>query len=398
MKRLLAVGLVLLALGSCAGATLAVGPTSMGENPHALSTPEDFDRVQFRISVFENGSARWTFQYQRTLGNETERQQFEEFATHFNGNETDLYTTFQSQASTLARAGANATGRDMEANGFTKQAEIGGLDGNLGIVRMSFVWTNFAAMDGDRLVVGDVFEGGLYIGPNQSLVVEVGDGVVFAEALPEPDSVSSGSSLAESESITWEGEQEFADQRPRVVFEPAPENTTTGTGSTAASPTPSSGTDTDTGTGTTAPPGEGTGNFWMMAGAGFVLVVGLVAALLWFGADDFEPSVGGLLSSGDDGGSDGPPAPTEETSPPSVPDEELLTDEARVLQLLEDNGGRMKQVNIVEETGWSKSKVSMLLSEMADQGEISKLRMGRENIISLDGHEPDAARSPYEED
>jgi len=69
-----------------------------------------------------------------------------------------------------------------------------------------------------------------------------------------------------------------------------------------------------------------------------------------------------------------------------------------VVTLLEENGGRMKQVNIVEETGWSKSKVSMLLSDMEDEGEISKLRVGRENIISLDGHEPEAAGSPFEDE
>jgi len=68
-----------------------------------------------------------------------------------------------------------------------------------------------------------------------------------------------------------------------------------------------------------------------------------------------------------------------------------------VKKLLHENGGRMKQVNIVDETGWSKSKVSMLLSEMEDEGDISKLRVGRENIISLDGHEPDAAGSPLDE-
>lgn len=394
MKRLLAVGLVLLTLGSCVGIALGAGPNSVGERSHAISTAQNFDRVQFRISTYENGSARWTFQYQRTLENDTERQQFEEFAAHFNHNETELYTNFRSQVRSLAKAGANATGRDMEAIAFARRAEVGGLDQNLGVVRMSFVWTNFAARQDGRLVIGDVFEGGLYIGPNQSLVIEAGDGIVFAEALPEPDSISSGSSLAESESITWEGEQEFADHRPRVVFEPAPENTTTGTGST---PTlEPAGTDTGTDTRTTAPPGESGGDFWPMVGAAFLLVVGLVAALLWYGTDDFDPRAGSLFSPGDDG-SDGPPAGGEQPSPLSVPEEELLTDEARVLQLLEENGGRMKQVKIVEETGWSKSKVSMLLSEMADEGEISKLRMGRENIISLDGHEPDAARSPYEE-
>jgi len=69
-----------------------------------------------------------------------------------------------------------------------------------------------------------------------------------------------------------------------------------------------------------------------------------------------------------------------------------------VLSMLEGNGGRMKQVDIVDETGWSKSKVSMLLSDMEEEGEISKLRVGRENIISLKGNEPEAAGSPFDDE
>ena len=76
----------------------------------------------------------------------------------------------------------------------------------------------------------------------------------------------------------------------------------------------------------------------------------------------------------------------------------LLSDEDRVRQLLEDNGGRMKQTQIVDATEWSKSKVSMLLSEMEDDDEITKIRIGRENIISLPGAEPEAARSPFEDE
>jgi len=86
------------------------------------------------------------------------------------------------------------------------------------------------------------------------------------------------------------------------------------------------------------------------------------------------------------------------SSEPAVSDEELLTDEDRVLSLLEEHGGRMRQVNIVEQTGWSKSKVSMLLSDMEDADDISKLRVGRENIISLDGQEPDVAGSPFDDE
>jgi hypothetical protein len=81
-----------------------------------------------------------------------------------------------------------------------------------------------------------------------------------------------------------------------------------------------------------------------------------------------------------------------------VPEEELLSDEERVVDLLEDNGGRMKQVDIVEATDWSKSKVSMLLSDVEEAERISKLRVGRENIVSLTSHEPDAVESPFDDE
>ncbi len=58
----------------------------------------------------------------------------------------------------------------------------------------------------------------------------------------------------------------------------------------------------------------------------------------------------------------------------------------------------MKQHRIVDETGWSKSKVSVLLSEMEEEGTVSKLRVGRENVVSLDGFEPPAAGSPFDEE
>ncbi|KYH27270.1 hypothetical protein HAPAU_07240 [Halalkalicoccus paucihalophilus] len=83
-----------------------------------------------------------------------------------------------------------------------------------------------------------------------------------------------------------------------------------------------------------------------------------------------------------------------ESTPVSEP--AVLTDEEQVHELLESHEGRMHQTHIVEETGWSKSKVSMLLSEMEADGSITKLRIGRENIISHPGSEPDATRSPLE--
>lgn len=87
-----------------------------------------------------------------------------------------------------------------------------------------------------------------------------------------------------------------------------------------------------------------------------------------------------------------------DTTASTITEEELMADEDRVLMLLHNNNGRMRQVNIVNETGWSKSKVSVLLSDMDEEGLISKLRVGRENLISITGDEPEAARSPFEGD
>lgn len=78
-----------------------------------------------------------------------------------------------------------------------------------------------------------------------------------------------------------------------------------------------------------------------------------------------------------------PPADTPEPSEHASGDDPALTDEERIVRLLASNGGRMKQSQIVDSTDWSKAKVSRLLSAMDQGEEITKLTIGRENIIFL---------------
>ncbi len=75
----------------------------------------------------------------------------------------------------------------------------------------------------------------------------------------------------------------------------------------------------------------------------------------------------------------------------------LLTDEARIQELLQEHGGQLKQAQIVELTPWSKSKVSRLISTMAEENKVTKITLGRENLITLPGEEPEQAGSPFEE-
>ncbi|MEY7850989.1 helix-turn-helix transcriptional regulator [Natrarchaeobius sp. A-rgal3] len=73
-------------------------------------------------------------------------------------------------------------------------------------------------------------------------------------------------------------------------------------------------------------------------------------------------------------------------SPETPP--ELLSDEGKVVRLLVSTNGRIRQHEITDETGWSKSKVSRLCSQMHDDGVIEKRSVGRENIIALSETEP----------
>ncbi|WP_259517185.1 hypothetical protein [Halanaeroarchaeum sp. HSR-CO] len=72
-----------------------------------------------------------------------------------------------------------------------------------------------------------------------------------------------------------------------------------------------------------------------------------------------------------------------------------LGDDERVLAMLEDADGQLRQSRIVSESGWSKTKVSRTLSGLADDGDVVKIQLGRENLICLPeqvpsiGHEED---------
>lgn len=92
-----------------------------------------------------------------------------------------------------------------------------------------------------------------------------------------------------------------------------------------------------------------------------------------------------------------------DATPPEEPDRpaadvppEFLSNEDRVLQLLEDNGGRMRQTDVVDETDWSKSKVSRVLAEMEEDGQVVKVDVGKGNVVTRPEDLPDGARSPFE--
>lgn len=377
--------LCVLAIAVPAGPVAGLGPDGPGDGQATapLTAPEDFENTLFRITVYENGSARWTIQHARPLENRTEVEQFEAFASEFNTQDTETFQTFRTRTRNLLSFARNATGRNMTAAAFDRGAYVNELGQTRGVVELSFVWTNLARTNASGVRVGDVFEGGMYIAQGQRLEFRHGPALEFRDVQPPPDSTSDPDALARSESVTWTGERQFSDQRPAVVF--APRNGS-GTGSGAATGGSDTGADGNPAATGTLP----------IAVGGLVVVLAVLGGLAWYR----------VRGPGDEGAVTTEPVSASTTDrsqaeasggSATVSEAELLSDEDRVLRLLEENGGRMKQVDIVDGTEWSKSKVSMLLSEMEEADQISKLRLGRENVISVAGEEPDAAGSPFEE-
>jgi hypothetical protein len=332
------------------GMAAAGGPVG-AEQTHIQSSIEsqEFKRTTFRINASENGSARWTVIYRYDLSNETERKRFATFASEFN-----VYTEFKDQARNLIEMGTNQPGRQMSAIGFIRRAYVGHLN-NSGIIEMSFRWANFSVVEDDRITTGNVFGSGLYIGSNQRFTVTWGENPSYSSASPTPDDQS-------ADTVTWiagEGGRKFNASEPRVVLQRSATGSESGLKALNNTSLP-----------------------WLI---GFAIL-----ALVIVG--------GGVAYRTSAIGTEIPDETDTVTSTTTITEEELMADEDRVLMLLRNNDGRMRQANIVNETNWSKSKVSMLLSDMDEENLISKLQVGRENIISITGNEPEAARSPFEDD
>ncbi|MDY6964589.1 MAG: hypothetical protein SVM80_01290 [Halobacteriota archaeon] len=67
----------------------------------------------------------------------------------------------------------------------------------------------------------------------------------------------------------------------------------------------------------------------------------------------------------------------------AVEEEIIISDEEKIKRLIMKMGGEMYQSDIVIETGFSKSKVSNLVTKIQRDGEAEKIKIGRRNLIRL---------------
>ncbi|SEH12992.1 hypothetical protein SAMN04487967_1077 [Natronorubrum sediminis] len=389
------------------------------ESLTAIDPPDDSDARQvLRVSMDADGNAHWTIESRFILTDEENIEDFEEWADEVTSSHQNTIVDpglFEDRA-----AGASEeTDRSMEIQdpGWEEQTvepaeDVGDInedeldleddvdaeDVHVGVVSYSFVWSNFAAVDDDdQIHVGDAFQtedgSWLSLTENQRLVLE------------PPEDYALGTDT--STQLEWEGPHEFSEQDIDVVFVHS---------------------------GGIVPPALGT-ILWALTGIGVVVAVGTIgylyvqrnttielpsplerapASIAALGFPGMAAKVRSLVGSDESGrpedepthSTDSPRGESAGSHPAATDgsrdmgthlefeeeaagvDPELLSDEERVLQMITQNGGRMKQATIVNETGWSNAKVSQLLSKMDDEDDIEKLRIGRENLITLPEIDP----------
>ena len=339
-------------------------------------------RQVIRIAVSEDGNATWTIESRFVLEDGDDQDAFEAYADELTAGERDTgydAETFERFAA-LAEA---STDREMhiEEAGW-KEPQIEAVDGEAyeyGTVSYSVTWTNFTTVEDGHVYLGDAFETGdgtwfPGLTEEQRLVIERPPNSTFEDV---PRGVQDGK-------LVWDGPYEFDDEEIQVTFRVTADGAGNGV----------------------QPPSGGVGDSLLspvsiVAGIGLLAILlaggyylrsrGVLSDLSALGRDDSSQAA---LEQPSTDGSEAPVSSVQfDDSSVDDPetdaiDVELLSDEERVLRLLRQNGGRMKQARIVKETGWSNAKVSQLLSKMDEDDEIEKLRIGRENLITLPEVDP----------
>lgn len=317
------------------------GVTAQREGSFASQAQIDADNVLLRVDLKENGSAHWRVEYRLRLDDENSTAAFESLRDDIRANRSAYEDRFAAGMRQTVVEAENATGRDMRLGPVSVEATNTTLPQQYGVVAYTFQWIGFAVVKDDQLQAGDAIAG-LFLDVETTLIIGWPNTHQLADVNPPP-------SEQRDQAVVWSGRRDFTANEPRLVVSRAPTTTAPG----------------GIGNGGTDPPISGTPS-GMIIGVGILVLLGAgVAIWVYKRREEPEPDSSATTDS------DGEPA------------EELLSNEERVLRLLEEHDGRMKQQAVASELDWTDAKTSQVVGKLREEGEIEVFRLGRENVISL---------------
>ena len=322
-----------------------IGQTTAPDGAALAAAGVSEPTTTFEVALQPDRSADWTVTVIYDLQTDDQQAAFDDLAAAYRNGEAEFGPSAALYENLAART-SEATDREMTVENPSYDAVRRGTTGRL---ELSFTWTSFLADAGDeQLVFNDALST-----PSGTWLSTLEDDQVLRITTPRGYAITSANVPFADNTVEIEGPRTFsADDHIRITFE----ESVLGAGSLR------------------------------FVGIAVILAAMIIGVAVLLRRND-TVAVRERVLPGDDDDDPVAATPTEEPVEPDPPEEDLslLADDERVERLLERNGGRMRQAAIVEETNWSDAKVSQLLSSMADEDRVSKLRIGRENLITLPG-------------
>ncbi|ELY78622.1 DUF7345 domain-containing protein [Natrinema pallidum] len=352
------VAVLLVATGPVVAVTGATSAGQRQSSPFAVQQDRiDADEVRMDVALRPNGTGEWTLEFWVRLDDEESTTAFESLQEEIRNDPENHTQSFADRMNETVATASTATGREMTADGFDVTTARQSLAREYGVVRYTFRWEGFAAVEGDDLRAGDAVEG-LYLDDGTRLLLTWPKGYERTSVTPEPDD-------ERDRAVIWRGGgTDFVSGEPQIVV-----------------------TDGGAGPSTAA-----------MATAAVILGGLAVAGAWWYrtrGSATAGTTGGG---GGHESDSDSEPVPTggsgtaptaatddgsTSTGTADAPDTDLLSNEEQVRRLIAERSGRMKQQAVVEELGWTDAKTSKVVSGLREDGRLESFRLGRENVLSL---------------
>jgi uncharacterized membrane protein len=286
--------------------------------------------ISIQVEILSDGSATWVVQQRTMLVTQDDEAAFFQYL-----NITSV-DAISSHVHSMVDQASLTTGRSMRVENLEVTANVStqGLS-SVGIIQYQFDWVGFAETTGDgEIMVGDAFSGDLDLLRDDELTIKYPSDRSSVFVYPQPDQVR------ESENtLTWFGPRNFGAGEPIGLFERRS----------------SSWADLIT------------GNTILLIAVVFAVSAGLVG--YFFGLKRAR-----LI---------GEPKSHVVEDQASLSELSVEDDEERVVRLLVAAGGRMQQLAIARQCGFSKSKASEVLSAMESKGMITRKKLGRGKIVTL---------------
>lgn len=309
------------------------GQSSLGFDED--ETELESDDIVLTFAIDGEGSATVTLEHRyRLADNETEIA-FEDLRSDIETNQTEYIDRFESRMSETVDAASTDLDREMAITDVSIDTETRALPLQYGIITYTFEWHGFAVIDGDRVYAGDAI-GGMFLDSSTRLQLTWPETHQLDHVTPEPTE-------ERSNAVVWIGPIDFTADQPRIeVVQMAGDDDDGIVGS-----------DTLT-----------------LA----ILLVGLVGFIagIYVSRSRWRPIVRKRMAAWDRQDDD-----TED------PPKELLSNEEKVLRLIEEHDGRMKQQEVVQTLDWSDARTSQVVRELRESGEVESFRIGRENVLRI---------------